>query len=150
MTGTATAAREPATSRIEANRALGRHFFMEQDRVRGGPPEAICAPGYQAFLGGNPPVDRAGHDYFAKAFYGAFDGIAHSIEEVFATEDRIAVRFVLRSTHTGNFFGIPATHRPVTCAANVLMHVADGKVTKLMGMFDEAGMLRQMGVLPGG
>lgn len=55
---------------------------------------------------------------------------------------------MLRGSHTGAFFGIPATGRPVTIAANVLMQVADGKVTTLWGMFDEAGLLRQIGVLP--
>jgi len=78
-----------------------------------------------------------------------FPGIAHTIEHVFATEDHVAVRFVLHGSHTGSFFGIPATGRPVAIAANVLMQVAGGKVTTLWGMFDEAGLLRQIGVLPG-
>jgi hypothetical protein len=137
------------TTTASTNRALGRQFFAEQDRLRGGPAPELCAPGYQATLGGNPAVDRAGHEDFAKAFYGALDpGAHHDIEDVFATDDRIAVRFVIRGTHTGSFFGIPATGRPLVIAANVLMHVADGKITRLFGMFDEAGMLRQMGVLP--
>jgi len=132
-----------------ANQALGRRFFQEQDRLQGGPAEALCAPTYRAFLGGNPAVDRAGHEYFAKQFYAGFPGIAHTIEHVFATEDHVAVRFVLHGSHTGSFFGIPATGRPVAIAANVLMQVAGGKVTTLWGMFDEAGLLRQIGVLPG-
>jgi predicted ester cyclase len=73
----------------------------------------------------------------------------HVIEDVFATRDQVAVRFVIRGTHTGDFFGLPPTGRPVTVAANVLMHVSNRVVTKLAGVFDEAGMLRQLGVLPG-
>jgi len=69
---------------VEANRALGRRFFEEQDRLRGGPAGALCAPGYRAEIGGNPPMDFAGHEAFARAFYTAFDGIRHDIEEVFA------------------------------------------------------------------
>jgi len=136
---------EPAT--IGANRELGRRFFQEQDRLRGGPAEALCAPDYVAALGGNPGIDRAGHEGFARAFYAAFGDLRHDVEEVFATEDRVAVRFVLHGTHTGSFFGIPATQRRVAVAANVLMHVAGGKVTRLLGVFDEAGLLRQLGVL---
>jgi predicted ester cyclase len=60
----------------------------------------------------------------------------------------VAVRLVLQCTHTGTFFGIPATQRRVTIAENVVMDVSNGKVTKLMGVFDEAGMLRHLGVLP--
>ena len=36
----------------------------------------------------------------------------------------------------------------VEIAAHVIMHVANGKVTKLFGIFDEAGLLRQLGILP--
>ena len=55
---------------------------------------------------------------------------------------------MLHGTNTGTFFGIAATGRPVTVAAHVIMHVAAGKVTRLFGIFDEAGLLRQLGVLP--
>jgi predicted ester cyclase len=136
------------TGTAAANRALGRRFFEEQDRLRGGPAQALCAGSYTATLGGNPPMDRDGHEGFARAFYGAFPDMRHDVEEVFATDDRVAVRFVLRGTHTGSFFGMPATNRPVQVAANVLMQVGgDGKVTALLGIFDEAGLLRQLGVL---
>ena len=128
---------------------LGRRFFEEQDRLRGGPAPELCAPDYRATIGGNPPMPREGHEAFAVAFYAAFPDIRHTIEDVFATDDKVAVRFVLRGTHTGSFFGIPPTGRPVTVPAHVLMHVSGGKVTHLAGIFDEAGMLRQLGVLPG-
>src|SRR5687768_17116664 len=111
---------------VAANRALGRRFFAEQDRLKGGPAEALCAGEYQAFLGGSPPVDRTGHEAFAKAFYAAFDGIHHTIEDVFATEDRAAVRFVLNGTHTASFFGIPPSDREVSVVANVILHIVNG------------------------
>jgi steroid delta-isomerase-like uncharacterized protein len=133
-----------ATALVAANRALGRQFFEEQDRLHGGPAEALCAPDYVAEIGGNPPTGREGHEAFARAFYAAFPDIHHEIEDVFATDDRVAVRFVLHGRHTGSFFGMPPTGKTITVVANVLMHVADGKVTKLFGVFDEAGMVRQL------
>ena len=33
---------------IEANSALGHRFFAAQDRLRGGPEAALCAPAYTA------------------------------------------------------------------------------------------------------
>jgi predicted ester cyclase len=132
---------------VEENLTLGQRFFHEQDRLRGGPAESLCAPDYAAVLGGNPAMDRASHEGFAQAFYGAFNNLHHVIEDVFATEDRVAVRFVLHGTHTGPFFGIPPTQRSIEVRANVIMHVSNGKVTNIFGVFDEAGMLRQLGVL---
>jgi predicted ester cyclase len=134
---------------VAANQELGRRFFEEQDRVRGGPVEALCAPGYTATLGGHAPMDRAGHEAFARGFYAGLPDAMHHIDEVIATVDRIAVRFTVRGTHDGNFFGISPTHKSVTTRANVVMHVEHGQVTHLFGIFDEAGLFRQMGVLPG-
>jgi predicted ester cyclase len=64
---------------------------------------------------------------------------------VFATDDRVAVRFILNGVHTADFYGMPASGRRVRIPANVILHVANGKVTKLFGIFDQAGMLRHIG-----
>jgi predicted ester cyclase len=133
---------------VEQNRQLGRRFFAEQDALRGGPAPALCSPAYEAVLGGNPAVDRDGHEAFARAFYAAFPDLGHEVEEAIATGDRVAVRFVLKGTHTGAFFGIPPTGRPIAVRANVILHVASGRVSRLLGVFDEAGLLRQIGALP--
>ena len=39
-----------------------------------------------------------------------------------------------------SLFGVPATNGPGAVSAHVLMHVTDGRVPKLFGMFDEAGL----------
>ena len=135
-------------SAVEANQALGRQFFEEQDRLRGGPAEALCAPGYEVVLGGFPAMNREGHEGFAKAFYAGFPDMKHHFEQVIATDSAVVVRFVRRGTHTGHLSGIPPSGRPAVIAAHVILHVAEGKVTRLFGIFDEAGMLRQLGVLP--
>lgn len=127
---------------------LGRRFFEAQDRLRGGPAPELCAADYRATLGGNPPMPREGHQAFAQAFYAAFPDLRHDIQDVFASGDRVAVRFVLHGTHRAPFFGIPATNRPIAVAAHVLMQVANGRVATLAGVFDEAGLLRQLGALP--
>jgi predicted ester cyclase len=133
---------------VETNRAIARRFFEEQDRLRGGPAEALCAPEYRAVIGGHPAMSREGHEGFAKAFYAAFPDAKHTIEDVLATDEGAAVRFIIHGTHTGSYFGIPATQRAVVVVANIILQVRDGKVTKLFGVFDEAGLLRQIGVLP--
>ncbi len=136
------------TNRAAANASLARQFFAAQDRLRGGPDAALCAPEYTAELGGNPAMPREGHEGFAKAFYAAFPDMHHEVLDVFATDSSAALRFMIHGTHGGSLFGIPATQRPVHIVANVLMTIADGQVTRLKGVFDEAGMLRQIGVLP--
>ena len=129
---------------------VARDFFAGQDRTRGGPPGHLCTADYQATIGSTGGMDLAGHHGFASAFYAGFPDAMHTIEDVVVTESAAAVRFILRGTHTGNFFGIPATSLPVVVAANVILHLRDDRVSELKGVFDEAGLLRQIGVLPQG
>jgi steroid delta-isomerase-like uncharacterized protein len=133
---------------VETNAALGHAFFAEQDRGRGGPSAALCAPTYTVTIGSNPPMDRAGHESFAIGFYAGFPDAMHEIDDVFATNDRAFVRAILRGTHTGSFFGIPATGKTIRVPLHGVFHVRDGVVEKLVAVFDEAGLLRQIGVLP--
>jgi predicted ester cyclase len=95
-------------------------------------------------------MNREQHNGFGRAFYAAFPDLRHEIEQVI-TEDQVAVvRFTLHGTQTQPFFGIPATNRPIAVPAQVILNVQQGRVTSLLGVFDEAGLLRQLGALPGG
>jgi steroid delta-isomerase-like uncharacterized protein len=138
---------DTSDTRLDANRELGRRFFAEQDRLRAGPSPELCAPGYVARIGASPAMDRTAHDAFARAFYAAFPDLAHVIESAIAEERVVAVRFVLRGTQTGAFFGVPATGRAIRVAAHAILHVDGGRVTELVAVLDEASLLRQLGVI---
>ena len=43
--------------------------------------------------------------------------------------------------------GIPATNRSVEVPALVLLTIVDDKATSLRAMFDQMGMMRQLGAL---
>lgn len=129
-------------------RALARRFFAEQDRLRGGPAEELCALGYTAHLAGNPPLDYAGHVSFAAAFYAAFPDLRHEVELVVVEGERAAVRFRLHGTHTGPFAGVAPTGRPVTVTAMVIMHIVDNQVLELWGEFDQLGLVAQLNGAP--
>lgn len=129
------------------NKAIGPRFFMEQDRLRGGPARELCAPDYVIYLAGNPPMDYEGHQQFGRAFYGGFPDLYHAIDDVIVEGDKVVVRFTLRGTHTGDFMGIPPTGKPVTVGAIAIMRVVEGQVAEIRGEFDQLGMLRQLGVV---
>jgi len=134
-------------AKIEQNRVLGRRFFEAQDHLKGGPDPALCTNGYRARIGGNPPVDRAGHEGFARAFYEAFPDLRHETELVVADADHAVVRAWLQGTQRGGFLGIPATRRAIAVVMHVFLKIENGQVSELYGVFDEAGLLRQLGVL---
>ena len=131
----------------ETNRVIGRKFFEEQDRLRGGPNPDLCAPNYVARLGGNPPMTLADHQGFASAFYAGFPDLVHVIEDVVATDSAAVVQFILKGTHRGDFMGIPATQKPIEVGAIGIFRISGGKISEVRGQFDQLGMMRQLGVI---
>jgi predicted ester cyclase len=132
----------------EQNKTLGHRFFEAQDRLRGGPDAALCTPTYTATIGSFPPMPLAGHQQFAAMFYAAFPDMYHVVEDTIAEDDRVVVRFTIHGTHTGNFMGIPPTGRRIDVTANILLRVVEGKVAELRGVFDQVGLMQQLGVMP--
>lgn len=130
------------------NHEVGRRFFDAQDRLRGGPDPGLCAPGYLARLAGYPPMTLEEHQGFAAAFYAGFPDLSHNVEETVSAGDTVVVRFTLRGTQQGAFFGIPPTHRPIEIGAIAMLTLVGGLVQQVRAQFDQLGMMRQLGVVP--
>jgi steroid delta-isomerase-like uncharacterized protein len=133
----------------EQNKMIACQFFVEQDRRKGPLAEELCAANYTASIAGNPIMDRAGHSQFGCMFYNAFPDIAHSIEETIAEADKVTVHFTLHGAQTGDFFGIPPTGKQISVSAIAILHIVEGKVARLQAVFDQMGLMRQLGALPG-
>ncbi len=71
-----------------------------------------------------------------------------TIEDLVVEGDRVAKRWVLRGTNTGELFGAPPTGKPVEMRAMTLYRITDGKVREIYWNFDLYGLLQQVGALP--
>lgn len=71
------------------------------------------------------------------------------IDELLAEGDRVMARFTMTGTHAGDFFGIPATGKQISVGGVFIVRIADGRIVEHWGVEDEAGLLRQLGMLPG-
>ena len=138
----------PGTMQASQAMEFASQFFHGQDRLRGTLPPELYARSYRAEIVGFPAMDAAAHGQFGSAWYAAFPDITHTIDEARPTDTGIVVRFTAKGTHTGTFMGIPATNRHVSASAFVLLTIVDGKVTHLRAMFDQMGLMRQLGVVP--
>jgi predicted ester cyclase len=129
---------------MPTNAQLARRFFAEQDRLRGGPASELCTPDYTAHLANNPAMDLAGHQAFARMFYGGFPDLRHDIVYAIGEGDTAAVRFTLYGTHTGPFLNLPITGRRVAVTASVMIRLESGSIAELWGEFDQLGLVRQL------
>jgi steroid delta-isomerase-like uncharacterized protein len=67
------------------------------------------------------------------------------IEDIFAAEDKVAVRLRFRGTHSGEFLGIPATGRTVEYVSHEFYRIAGGLIAEEWLCSDMATLLRQLG-----
>jgi steroid delta-isomerase-like uncharacterized protein len=75
----------------------------------------------------------------------AFPDVQVHIEDIFAAQDKVAVRVRIRGTHTGEFLGIPATGRIVDYVSHEFYRIADGLIAEEWICSDMATLLRQLG-----
>jgi steroid delta-isomerase-like uncharacterized protein len=75
----------------------------------------------------------------------AFPDLQAHIEDIFAAQDKVAVRLRLRGTHSGEFLGIPATGRTIEYVSHEFYRIADGLIAEEWICSDMTTLLRQLG-----
>jgi steroid delta-isomerase-like uncharacterized protein len=70
-----------------------------------------------------------------------------SIEELIAEGDKVVARIRMSGTHTGDFFGIPATGKHVEFTGIYIVRIVNGKIVEHWGEEDGLSLLQQLGVL---
>lgn len=93
--------------------------------------------------------DTAGVKQFIAGLHAAFSDLAITIEDMVAEGDRLVGRWVMTGTNTGSFNGMPATGRPVSLSGFDLLRVEGDRFAEVWAVADIAGMLQQLGVMPG-
>lgn len=67
---------------------------------------------------------------------------------MYAEGDRVATRYTVRGTHTGDFRGLPATGRSFALTGHLIHRLADSKKAEGWGIWDNLGLLTQLGLIP--
>ena len=74
----------------------------------------------------------------------AFPDLEAHIEDIFAAQDKVAVRLRFRGTHSGEFLGIGATGRAVEYVSHEFYRIADGLIAEEWICSDMATLLGQI------
>jgi predicted ester cyclase len=90
----------------------------------------------------------------AKQFLGmllaAFPNFQYTVEFTVAEGDRVAQRLIGSGTMKGEFLGMPPTGKHATWTETHVSRFANGKLVEHWANIDQASMLQQLGLLPGG
>jgi len=106
----------------------------------------------QDFVEENPvPGQGPGRDglrQFLNAMFEAFPDLRWRPQEVVAEGNRVVAWSIWTGTHTGDFFGVPATGRHVSVEAWTLDQFRDGLIVKSRIIMDVMGLMQQLGAVP--
>lgn len=87
-----------------------------------------------------------GHKEMVQAFRTTFPDLDVRVGHLVADDDSVAFQFIMQGTHDSDFIGIDPTGNEIEIMGLVFALVEDGQFTESWAVFDQIGMLRQMGL----
>lgn len=85
-------------------------------------------------------------EFYANYLIG-FSNIEFTIVDVFGQGDKIMKHWNFKGTHSGDFFGIPATGKMVDIDGVTLVKMKNGKITQEQDFMDNMAFMQQLGIL---
>lgn len=76
-----------------------------------------------------------------------FSDIEMDVEDIIATDEKVAVRYTARGTHTGEMMDIEPTNERIEMTGVYFDRIEDGKIRERYDVADELGMFAQLGVV---
>jgi steroid delta-isomerase-like uncharacterized protein len=103
------------------------------------------------FIAWDEPLGPEGLKQVYQFVHAAFPDLHFSVEDCFATSDRVAVRVIERGTHAGEWQGIPATGNQIAISGTGIYRIAHGRIAQQWFHNDFRTELRQLGarIVPG-
>ena len=94
------------------------------------------------------PLDRETTKQVVRMYGNSFPDLKHTVDEVIADGDNVAVRWTVRGTHRSEFQGIAATGNSITLSGLTLHHVTDRRLRETWLVYDNMELLQQIGAVP--
>jgi steroid delta-isomerase-like uncharacterized protein len=77
-----------------------------------------------------------------------FPDLSYTLEDIVAADDRVAVRWTVRGTHTGQFRSFAPTGKTFANAGFAIFRIADGKIVHAWVQTDRLAFLQALGAIP--
>lgn len=76
-----------------------------------------------------------------------FSNVEFTMVDVFGQGDKIVKHWNFKGTHSGDFFGIPATGKTVNIEGTTLVKMKDGKIAEEQDFMDNMAFMQQLGLV---
>jgi steroid delta-isomerase-like uncharacterized protein len=104
----------------------------------------LYADGIKLHAGTYDFPDRSAVEGMYKGFHAAVPGVQLDIHETFGDGEKLAVRYTVTGTHTGDLMGIPPTGKEISMTGITVMNFEDGRVVERWDSDDSAEVLSRL------
>jgi steroid delta-isomerase-like uncharacterized protein len=145
---------KPAATQTQREQPAWFHnieIITRFERFRGGELATIdelCDPG---LVDHNPAPDHeptlAGFKHKVAGFRVSFPDLEYDLQDIVASGDTVATRWIVTGSQQQKFMGIPATGQAVRVEGMNFYRLKDARVTDIWTQFDGVAMLQQLGAI---
>jgi steroid delta-isomerase-like uncharacterized protein len=119
---------------------------------RAGDQATIDELGDPGLVDHNPAPDHeptlAGFKQKVAGFKTVFPDIGEDLQDIIASGDTVATRWVVTGSQQQDFMGIPATGQRMKVEGMNFYRLKAGRVTDVWTQFDAVAMMQQLGAVP--
>jgi predicted ester cyclase len=96
----------------------------------------------------NVPPTLEGRKLFMAGFFAAFPDFQVHLDDLLAEGDKLVTRWTGTGTHRGELMGIPPTGKSVSVTGMAIDRFENGQSVEHWEVFDQMGLMQQLGVVP--
>ena len=111
--------------------------------------DELLSDDFQYTGDGSPAIDKQQYVGFMRGVLCAgMTDMDMQFLRVIGEGDLVSVDYTNAMTHTGSFYGVPATGKRVLATGQFIRQVKDGKVVAEWQTTNALGLMQQLGVIP--
>jgi len=134
----------------EENKAIARRWGEEVWRKRNlaAIDELLAADFVFNYAPPGVAPDREGYKQTVNEYFVGFPDIQFTTEDMVAEGDEVAVHWMARGTHKGDFWGVTPTGKQVTMRGISIIRIVGGKLVEEWGYMNALDLMQQLGAFP--
>jgi len=135
---------------MEITKGFFKHFLQFINTADENLAQQLISPVAKFYVPGQlePLQGPKGYLMIIAMMRSGFPDINWTIEDMVTENDKVAIRFIMKGTHQGTFFGVPATKKPIVVQAMNFYRLAGDQIIEEHGQPDMLGLLTQIGAIP--
>jgi predicted ester cyclase len=140
-----------ATDTAEEHRALFARWFEELwNKKNYAITQELVHPDFTAHGAGGQDIKQGpdGVAEMVRTWHVAFPDGSMTMDDILTEGEYSVIRMTFRGTHTGEFYGVPASGNPVEVTSIGIDRVQNGKITEGWGELNMLGLMQQIGAIP--